>query len=146
MAGSVPFKPATYHTVSPYLVVDDPAGLLDFVVKVFDAQVVSKMLDPDGAILHADVLIGDSHVMLGQAADDEPFPAMLHLYLLDCDTSYARALEGGAISLREPQDEYYGDRMGGVLDPFGNQWWLATHIEDLTEEEVERRGKLLSGV
>jgi uncharacterized glyoxalase superfamily protein PhnB len=146
MIGSVPFKPATYHTVSPYLVVNDPAALIDFVVKVFDAQVISKMLGPDGAIMHADVLIGDSHVMLGQAADDGPFPGMLHLYLLDCDSSYSRALDAGAASLREPQDEYYGDRLGGVSDPFGNQWWLATHIEHLSEEEIERRGRELSGV
>lgn len=146
MTADVPYKPATYHTVSPYLVVADARGLIRFLVKVFDAQVLGKMIAPDDTIAHADLLVGDSHIMIGQAGDSGPFPGMLHLYLLDCDSTFQRALDAGATPLREPRDEFYGDRMAGVIDPFGNQWWLATHIEDVSEEEVERRARQFSEI
>lgn len=145
MAGSVSYRPdPTYHTVTPYLVVKDAAGLLDFLVTVLDGRVVGKMEGPDATIAHADVMVGDSHIMLGAAGDEKGFPGMVHLYLPDSDAFYQRALEAGATSLREPRDEFYGDRMSGVEDPFGNQWWFATHIEDVSEEEIERRGRELS--
>lgn len=124
--------PDGYHTVTPYLIVGDVAGLIDFLQQAFDAEETERMQQPDGRIMHAEVRIGDSAVMMGEANDDvAPMPAMLHLYLEDCDDAYRRALSAGATSLREPTDEFYGDRTAGVLYAFGNQWWLATHIEDV---------------
>jgi uncharacterized glyoxalase superfamily protein PhnB len=102
------------------------------------------MHQPDGSIMHAEVRIGDSVVMLADAAPkDSTFPAMIHLYIEDTDAAYRRALDAGAISLREPADQFYGDRSGGVKDRFGNHWWLATHIEDVSPEELQRRAEAL---
>ena len=135
--------PDGYHTVTPYLVVQDVAGLTDFLEQAFDAQEMVRMGSPGGSIMHAEVRIGDSMVMMGEAGENNPpMPAMLHLYLEDADAAYRRALEAGAISLREPEDQFYGDRTAGVKDDFGNQWWLATHIEDVTPEEMQRRAEV----
>jgi PhnB protein len=132
--------PEGYHTVTPYLVVSGAAQLIDFMKQVFAAEELSRMARPDGTIMHAEVQIGDSRVMLGQAGGGtEPMPGMLHLYVEDTDVVYQRALQAGATSLREPEDQFYGDRIGGVADSFGNQWWLATHIEDVSPEEMARR-------
>lgn len=134
--------PDGYHTVTPYLVVQDVAGLIDFLEQAFDAQEMVRMGSPDGSIMHAEMRIGDSMVMMGEAGENNPpMPAMLHLYLEDADAAYRRALEAGATSLREPEDQFYGDRTAGVKDDFGNQWWLATHIEDVTPEEMQRRAE-----
>jgi PhnB protein len=93
-------------------------------------------------VQHAEIKIGDSIVMMGEGAPSgKNFPGMLHLYLEDVDAVYQRALQAGAKSLREPTDQPYGDRSGGVEDTFGNQWWISTHIEDVTSEEMERRAK-----
>ena len=100
---------------------------------------IERLQTPDGRIMHAEVRIGDSVVMMGEASDDNPpIPAMLHLYLEDADAAYRRALAAGATSLREPEDQFYGDRTSGVQDAFGNQWWLATHIEDVPADEMQR--------
>jgi PhnB protein len=132
--------PEGHHTVTPYLVVRDVAQLIDFMKQAFAAEEILRMAQPDGVIMHAEVRIGDSQVMLGEArGDNEPMPAMLHLYVEDADAVYRRALQAGATSLREPVDEFYGDRIGGVKDRFGNQWWIATHIEDVSPEEMARR-------
>jgi PhnB protein len=122
------------------LVVQDVAALIAFLQQAFDAREMVRMRSPDGSIMHAEVRIGDSVVMMGGAGENNPpMPAMLHLYLEDADDAYRRALEAGATSLREPEDQFYGDRTAGVQDDFGNQWWLATHIEDVTAEEMQRR-------
>ena len=98
------------------------------------------MADDDGTIRHGEVVIGDSRVMLADASDQFPaVPAMLHLYVQNADSVYRRALEAGAESIMEPTDQLYGDRMAGVKDGFGNQWWIATHIEDVSVEEAKRR-------
>ena len=98
------------------------------------------MAGADGAIRHGEVEIGDSRVMLADATNESPaVPAMLHLYVEDVDAVYRAALEAGAESVREPTDQFYGDRMAGVNDAFGNQWWIATHVEDVSAEEMERR-------
>lgn len=131
--------PEGYHTVVPYLIVADVAKELEFVQKAFGAKVVEK-LEKDGSVQHADVLIGDSHVMMGASSDQWPArPATLHLYVENCDALHQAAIGAGATSLREPTNEFYGDRSGGVIDPQGNQWWMATHIEDVSKEEMERR-------
>jgi PhnB protein len=134
--------PRGYHTVTPYLTVSDANALLEFLQKAFDATVVHAMKGPDGRIGHADVTIGDSHVMLGQARDAaSATQAMLYLYVPDCDAWYRRALAAGSTSSSEPQTQFYGDRHGAVKDPWGNQWWLATHVEDVANDELERRAK-----
>ncbi len=95
---------------------------------------------PDGTIQHAEVKIGDSIVMLADAAGEwKPRPSMLYLYVNDVDETYRLALAAGATSLREPTTHFYGDRSGGVEDPVGNHWWIATHVEDVSPEEIQRR-------
>jgi PhnB protein len=137
---TVNFKPVGFHTITPFLLVKNASNLIDFMKQVFEAEEVERYSNEDGSIMHAVLQIGDSRVMLSDAS--EQFPertSMLHLYLPDVDTVYQRALSTGATSLREPVDEFYGDRSAGVLDSFGNQWWLATHVEDVSEEELQRR-------
>ena len=97
----------------------------------------------DGSVKHVEMRIGESLVMIADARPPETKAntTMLYVYLPDVDAAYARALEGGATSIREPHDEYYGDRSCGVTDAFGNQWWMATHVEDVSPEEAERRFK-----
>lgn len=142
MSNSVRFMPEGYRTVSPYLVVRDVSGLIDFLKQVFEAEEMRRTSLPDGRIMHAEVRIGDSVVMMGEGGENQPtMQSMLHVYLKDTDSVYKRALAAGATSLREPVDEFYGDRTAGVQDAFGNQWWLATHIEDVSDEEMQRRAK-----
>jgi PhnB protein len=137
--------PDGYHTVTPYLIVDGAQELLSFVKKAFGAEETVLMAGPDGSVGHAEVRIGDSIVMLADATKQSPaLAAMLHLYVEDCDAAYQRALDSGAESVREPKDEFYGDRMAGVRDRFGNQWYVATHVEDLSEEEVAKRAQDLA--
>ncbi len=132
--------PDGHHTVTPYIVVAGVAKLIDFVKSAFGATEVMRHQRPDGSVMHAEIRIGDSVVMIGEAPESiKQFPAMLHLYLDDVDGTYKRALQAGATSLREPADQIYGDRTAGVQDAFGNQWWLAKHIEDVSAEDMERR-------
>ena len=132
--------PEGYRTVTPYLVVADVRGLLEFVTKAFDAEVKFQMPRPDGGIAHAEFRIGESMIMCGQAGGEHPpFPAMLHLYVANADAVFNKAVAAGATIVRPLADQFYGDRTGGVKDPFGNQWWVATHIEDLSMEEMKRR-------
>jgi PhnB protein len=133
--------PEGHPTVSPYLVVSGVGKLIDFVKQVFGATEVYVSRRSDGSIMHAEVKIGDSIVMMGEGANIKSFPAMLHLYMDDCDAIYRRAIEAGAKSLREPADQPYGDRSAAVEDAFGNQWFMATHFEDVSPEELERRVK-----
>jgi PhnB protein len=130
--------PEGYHTVTPYLMVHDAAGLIDFVTAALDAEERLRMPGPEGSIGHAEVMIGDSVVMLADAAG-EATASTLHLYVEDADATYERALAAGATSERAPRDEFYGDRMAGVRDAFGNTWWFATHREDLSESEMVAR-------
>ena len=134
--------PAGYHTVTPYLIVEGADALIEFLRRAFDAEVAFRMDKPDGSVAHAEVTIGDSRVMIGEAGGEwAPMPAGLHLYVEDCDTVYKSALEAGATSVREPQNEFYGDRSAGVRDAAGNTWWIATHVEDVSEEEMARRAQ-----
>lgn len=140
-ATKVKAVPEGYHTVCPYIVVSGVGKLIDFVKQVFGATERYVSRRPDGTVMHAEVMIGDSIVMMGEGANIKSFPAMLHLYMEDCDAVYRRAIEAGAKSVREPADQPYGDRSAGVEDAFGNQWYIATHIEDVSPEELERRMK-----
>jgi PhnB protein len=132
--------PDGYHTVTPYLTVRGADTLLEFVKAAFDAEELSRQSREDGSIAHAEARIGDSVVMIGEANEQwPPMPSTVNLYVDDCDVTYRRALEAGATSLREPMDELFGDRMAGVRDPVGDNWWIATHVEDVSADEIARR-------
>jgi uncharacterized glyoxalase superfamily protein PhnB len=134
--------PDGYHAVTPYLVVQGAAQLIDFLKQAFDAQETFRMSKPDGTIMHAEVKIGDSFIMLGEASEPwKPMPSAIYLYVNDADLVYQRALKAGATSVREPADQFYGDRHGGVKDPYGNMWWIATHKEDVPPEELKKRAE-----
>lgn len=134
--------PKGYHSVTPYLVVEGVAKLIDFLRQAFDAQEIHRMRRPDGTIMHAEVRIGDSIVMMGEPMGEfHAMPGGLHLYVNDADAVYKRALQAGAISMREPANQFYGDRTAGVKDPVGNHWWIATHKEDVSPEELQKRAE-----
>jgi PhnB protein len=129
--------PDGYHTVTPYLVVPEAAKVIDFLKQVFAAEEVLRMSGPDGRVMHAEVRVGDSIIMMGDVPEGEPArPAMIHLYVPDVDAAYARAIAAGATSASEPKDQFYGDRSGGVDDASGNRWWIATHVRDVPPEEM----------
>jgi PhnB protein len=121
-----------FHTVTPYLIVHEAENLVDFVKQVFGATELFRGIGSAGG-LHAEVRIGDSMLMIGGggAWKGEPAPANLYLYLNEVDTVYQRALQAGADSISEPADQPYGDRVAGVKDPYGNVWYIATHIQDV---------------
>lgn len=116
-----------YPSVSPYLMTPDVEELVVFIQKVFDGVEIFRSIGSAGGA-HIEMRIGDSVVMMGGAADGESFPAALHVYVADVDVVYAKALEAGATSIAEPMQQGDPDRRGGVLDRFGNQWWIATHM------------------
>ena len=135
--------PDGYHTVTPYLMVQGAGQLIDFLKLAFDAQETERITAPDGAIAHAEVRIGDSIVMMSDAGGERaPMPSGLYLYVNDTDAVYKSALRAGATSIMEPMDQFYGDRSAGVKDPSGNQWWIATHKEDVSPEELKRRAAM----
>ncbi|HET6204663.1 MAG TPA: VOC family protein [Planctomycetota bacterium] len=132
--------PDGFHSVTAYLVVRGVPKLIDFLQRGLGGEELERTQMPDGTVMCAQVRIGDSIVMMGEAhGEHAPFPAMLYLYVHDTDALYRRALKAGATSIQEPVDMFYGDRNAGVKDPCGNQWWIATHKEDVSPEEVARR-------
>ncbi len=131
--------PEGFHSVTPALVVDGAAKLVDFLKTVFAAEEVLRMRGPGDTIMHAEVRIGDSIVMLGDAAHEPRMPGRLYVYVKDVDVAYRRALEAGATSLTEPTNMFYGDRAARVRDPFGNVWGIAMHVEDVPAEELVKR-------
>jgi uncharacterized glyoxalase superfamily protein PhnB len=148
--------PEGMHTVSPYLAVDDAAAAIDFYVRAFGAKELSRMPAPDGKIGHASIQIGDSIVMFA-----DPFPqatarppkelggtsVSLMMYVEDADAVFKRAVDAGATPQMEPDDMFWGDRLAQVGDPFGHSWQIATHKEDLSDEEVAERGrKFMAGM
>jgi PhnB protein len=138
--------PDGYHSVQPYLILDDAAAAIDFYQKAFGANQRFRM-ERDGRIGHAELEIGDSCIML---ADENPeigarsakhyggSPVGLMIYVTDCDATYKQAVAAGATSEREPTDQFYGDRMAGVVDPFGFKWYIGTHIKDVSPEEMQQ--------
>ena len=125
--------PEGWHTVTPRLFVADASKLVDFLKRAFGASGNFRSGGP------SEIHIGDSIVMVGEAGVRDAMPAFLYLYLEDADGAYRRAVEGGATVIEEPRDMFYGDRRATVRDPFGNIWQIATHMEDLTPEEIRRR-------
>jgi len=138
----VKYIPDGYHTVTPYLTADDAAIVINFLQQAFNAQVTFEMKDTDGNVRHAELRVGDSMLMLGQARDEwTSRPMSFYLYVPDADAAYKSAVAAGGKSLQEPTTQFYGDRSGGVEDPQGNYWWIATHVEDVSPEEMEKRQK-----
>jgi len=134
--------PEGFHTVTPYLTVDNAQSLIDFIQQALDGKLAYRMNDDQGNVRHAEMKIGDSMIMIGQARDEwHPKPTNLVLYVPDCDAIYKKALAAGATVVREMATQAYGDRSGGVQDSEGNTWWISTHVEDVSPEEMERRMK-----
>jgi uncharacterized glyoxalase superfamily protein PhnB len=132
--------PDGYHTLTPYLTVPDAEAMLHFLQDVFAAEVREWQHRPDGTLWHGELQIGDSRIMVTQANEQfTPRPQSIYVYLPDVDAAYKRALAAGAKGLIEVADMFYGDRSGGFADPAGNWWWIATHIEDVSPEELNRR-------
>jgi uncharacterized glyoxalase superfamily protein PhnB len=134
--------PAGYHSVTPYLIVEGAPKLIAFLKHTFNSEEATRMNGPDGRVAHAEVKIGDSFVMLSDATGEyKPVESQLYVYVDDIDVTYKRALEAGATSVREPKNQFYGDRSASVRDPTGNIWGIATHVEDVSPEEMQRRMK-----
>ena len=140
--------PAGYHTVTPYLIVSGAAEAIDFYKRAFNAEERVRMPGPDGRIMHAEIQIGDSHVMLGdefpQMGVKSPrsiggTPVGICLYVEDVDKIYKQAIAAGGKEERPLQNQFYGDRSGTLFDPFGHKWTVATHIEDVSPEEMQKR-------
>ena len=140
--------PDGYHSIQPYLMIDGAAKAIEFYKKAFGATERLCMKQPDGRVGHAEIEIGDSCIMMAdENAQMQAFapghfggsPVTLLLYTEDCDAMYNRAIAAGAKSVREPADQFYGDRMAGVEDPFGYKWYIATHIKDVSKEELEKQ-------
>ena len=140
--------PPGYHSVTPYLMVRDAARAIAFYRDAFGATEVMRFNGPDGRIAHAEVKIGDSHVMLADEVPDQGSVGpqtlggagvSLMLYVNDVDPTFARALKAGATVRRPVADQFYGDRVGTLVDPFGHVWSIGTHREDVSVEEMQRR-------
>ncbi len=126
--------------VTPYLLVPDVARLIEFLKQAFDGIERAKISRPDGTVLHAQVRIGNSLLMIGQPQSPwKPRPSMLYLYVADVDATYRRAIAAGAQSVLEPADMFYGDRHACVKDVAENDWWIASRIENLSLEEIQKR-------
>ena len=142
--------PEGYHSVTPYLVVEGAAKAIDFYKRAFGATEVMRMEDPNGRIGHAEIQIGDSHIML---ADEYPemgyrgpqslggAAVSLMVYVDDVDSVFKRALGAGAQEAQPLKDQFYGDRSGTLKDPFGHVWTIATHVEDVPPDEMRRRAQ-----
>ena len=132
--------PEGYHTVTPYLTITGAGEFMEFVKKAFSARVKESFNLPDGTIGHAEVIIGDSVIMLSEPTGDcRPMAGAFYLYLEDVDAVYRQALAAGARSITAPTNQFWGDRTATIHDNFGNIWHLATRTEDVSLEELQRR-------
>ena len=149
----ISYIPKGYNTITPYLVIKGAAKAIEYYKNVFGATVVERMDGPDGRVGHAELQIGDSRIML---ADENPSmgarsaesigasPVSLYVYIPDCDQVVEKAVAGGAKILKPVQDQFYGDRSGFIQDPFGHLWGVATHVEDVSPQEMKERMKKMT--
>ena len=149
---AVHFQPDNYHTVIPYICVDGAAKAIDFYKEVFDAIELMRMPGPDGIVAHAEIKIGDATVMLADKCEKIQDPhtiggvsSMIMVYVPNVDETIEKALARGATIKQPATDQFYGDRNGSFTDPFGHLWGVATHLEDLTQEEMAKRAAELHG-
>ncbi|HEY1251336.1 MAG TPA: VOC family protein [Thermoanaerobaculia bacterium] len=150
MAGNVKPIPEGYHRVTPYLIVKGAADAIEYYKAVFGANELMRFPGPDGKIGHAEIKIGDTTIML---ADEVPemghksprtlggTPISLLIYVESVDRTVDRAVAAGAKLVRPVEDQFYGDRTGGIVDPFGHEWYVATHVEDVAPEELRKRSE-----
>lgn len=140
--------PAGYHTATPYLIVKGAAAALEFYTKAFGATEIMRFGDPSGKIGHAEIQIGDSHIMLADEFPEMGYrgpqslggtPVSIVLYVENVDRRFRQAIGAGAKELKPVQDQFYGDRSGTLSDPFGHVWTIATHKEDVSQQEMHRR-------
>ncbi|HZW21206.1 VOC family protein [Noviherbaspirillum sp.] len=150
MTNKVKPVPEGYHTLTPYLTIRNAAAALDFYKRAFGAEETFRVASPDGKVGHAEIRIGDSAIMLSDefpemgAQSPETIggsPVMLHLYVENVDALVDQAVQAGGKLERPVADQFYGDRGGMITDPFGHKWWIATHVEDVPPDELERRSK-----
>jgi PhnB protein len=142
--------PSGYHVVTPAIIVRDAAQAIEFYQRAFGAEEVSRMKAPDGSIMHAEIRIGDSIVMLGEENEQwgtkSPLstngnPGSLHMYVADADAAFQRAVDAGASVTYPLEDAFWGDRYGKVRDPFGHEWGIATRVREMSDEEAEKAGQ-----
>jgi len=145
-------KPDGYHSVTPYLSIKGAAEAIEFYKRAFSATELFRLVAPSGDIGHAEIKIGNSAIMLADPCETGPFRSPqslggssigLHVYVEDVDALFAQAVGAGAKVVKPVQDQFYGDRTGTLEDPFGHVWFLATHKEDLTSEEIKKRAEAL---
>ena len=132
--------PKGYATVTPHLSVEGCAKAIEFYVRAFGAEEVGRAPGADGRLMHAEIQIGDSRIMLADVFPEyggKPTAATLHIYTDDCDALFKRAVDAGAVGEMPPGDAFWGDRYSKVRDPFGQGWGIATHQKDLTPEEMK---------
>lgn len=146
--------PAGYAAVLPYLVIKNAAAALDFYQNAFGAETIMRMDMPGGAVMHAEMRIGSAVFMLSEQSDDwgnkspdmlGDSPVTLMVYVLDVDAFVERAVAAGAKLTMAVADQFYGDRSGCLLDPFGHRWMISTHIEDVSEQEMAKRAAQMFG-
>ena len=154
MAGKVSAIPNGHRTVTPYLAIRNACSALEFYERGFGATTRYKLTMPDGRLGHAEIVLGDSIIML---SDEFPefggkapqalggTPVSIHLYVEDVDAFFKRALAAGAVARRPVEDQFYGDRSGQLEDPFGHLWWVATHKEDVSPQEMQKRAAAMFG-
>ena len=148
------FRPEGYRTVTPYMTVSGAAKAIEWYKTVFGAEEIMRMATPDGRLMHAEIKIGDSFIMLG---DEWPeygglqspqklggTATGLAIYVPDCDAIFSRAVEAGASAKMSPSDMFWGDRYSKVVDPFGHEWSISTHIEDVAPDEMNRRAEAMA--
>jgi PhnB protein len=144
----MPVKPIPdgYHSVTPYLIVKGASRAIDFYKKAFGAKEIMRFPGPNNTVMHAEIQIGDSRVMLADEGRDykapqadSGSPVSLMIYVPDVDKVFGQAVSAGAKSTRAVEDQFYGDRLGTLVDPFGHVWSISTHKEDVSEQEMQRR-------
>jgi PhnB protein len=145
-------KPDGYHTATPYLIVQNGAEAIEFYKRAFGAQELFRLSAPSGALGHAEIQIGDSRIMLADEMPGSEFrsaktvggsPVSIMLYVEDVDDRFGKATRAGAKAIRPVQDQFYGDRSGTLEDPYGHVWTVATHKEDVSPEEIDKRAQAL---
>jgi PhnB protein len=150
MAKSTQAIPKGYHSVTPSLVVAGAAKAIDFYKKALGAEEVMRFPGPDGSVMHAEIRIGDSTIMLGDEMPEQGgrspksyggTPVSFFVYKENVDAAWKRAVDAGAKEIMPLDNQFWGDRTGCLEDPFGHRWWLAQHVEDLTQEELQKRGE-----
>ncbi|MFI9769629.1 VOC family protein [Streptomyces sp. NPDC052415] len=140
MSQQISSAPTGYTTVAPWVVTEDTGALLDFVTQVFGGEELARVRTEDGSIGHGEIRVGDTVVLaFDRRADWPPTPSLLRVFVADADAAFSRAVEAGGQVVTALSDNAFGQRGGRIKDPFGNIWWVTSHVEDVAEEEAWRR-------